>query len=200
MKILSGALITETGAKLLNRGDMPGPFADLNELRHRLTGLPWIPPCDWTDFGRGSVAVRQLMLAAALAAGDLGASLPKETGVIGWNGAGCTSENLRFWQDYVRNGRMNGRGGLFVATLPTIPFCEAAIAFGWQGPSAYFRTEPSTAALFRLLAHRPAGKYLIGEITPESVCALVTEADPPLPELPDFASLKELFRHLEKRP
>ena len=201
MKILAGALITEDlTVRLLTRRETLGPAADLNGLRHLLTGLPWIPAGDWTDFGRGSQAVRQLMLAAALTAGDLGAPPEKTTGVIGWNGCGCTAENLRFWRDYVQNGRANGRGGLFVATLPTIPFCEAAIAFGWQGPSAYFRTENSTGALFRLLANRPEGKYLIGEITEMNVCCLLAETGPSSPELPDFASLEELFVHLEKRP
>ena len=201
MKILSGSLIAEDlTARLLNRREMLGPCTDLNGLRHRLAELPWTPTGDWTDFGRGSQAVRQLMLSAALTAGDFGAPLPEGTGVIGWNGCGCAAENLRFWQDYVQNGRLNGRGGLFVATLPTIPFCEAAIAFGWRGPSAYFRTENSTGALFRLLAYRPAGKYLIGEITQKSVCSLLLETDPELPELPDFASLDKLFLHLEERP
>lgn len=200
MKILAGTLITQNlTAHLLNRRKTLGPFADLNELRHFLMEQPWIPAGDWTDFGRGSTAVRQLMLAAALTAGDFGAPLAAETGVIGWNGCGCTAENLRFWQDYVRNGRGNGRGGLFVATLPTIPFCEAAIAFGWQGASAYFRTENSTIALFRLLEQRPAGKYLVGEIMPGTVCALLTETGPVSDPAPDFATLEQLFIHLEEQ-
>ena len=201
MKILAGALITENlTAHLLNRRETLGPAADLNGLRHLLADLPWIPAGDWTDFGRGSRAVRQLMLAAALAAGDFGTPPEKETGIIGWNGCGCTAENLRFWRDYVQNGRVNGRGSLFVATLPTIPFCEAAIAFGWQGPSAYFRTENSTDALFRLLANRPEGKYLIGEIAEKSVCCLLAETGPASPALPDLTTLEELFVCLEKRP
>ena len=198
MKILAGTLITEALAvKLLRRRETLGPFAGLNEMRVALTNLSGMPEGDWTDFGRGSNAVRRLMLSGALAAWDYGAELPPDTGVIGWNGCGCTAENLRFWHDYVQNGRENGRGGLFVATLPTIPFCEAAIAFGWKGPSAYFRTEESTLALFRLIAGRPAGKYVIGEITEKTACALLFETDETIPEFPDFKSFEQLFPFLE---
>ncbi len=200
MKILSGTWINEQlKVQLLKRGEQFGPFADLNELRHHLTGLSFIPSGDWADFGRGSQAVRRLMIGAVLTAGDFGETLPRENGILGWNGDGCTVENRDFWQDYVLNGREAGRGGLFVATLPTIPFCEAAIILGCHGPAAYFRTENSTRMLFRVLAGRPEGKYLIGEIREKSVCMFLMEVDSMLPDLPDFPSLEELFVHLERR-
>ena len=85
-----------------------------------------------------------------------------------------------------------------MATLPTIPFCEAAITLGCRGPSAYLRTEPSVHALFRLLAGRPAGWYFAGEVTEKSVCMLLTENDGKLPVLPEVPTLEELFLHLEK--
>ena len=198
MKIPAGILIAENlTVSLLKRRGKLGPFEGLNRMRLGLAELPGMPEGDWTDFGRGSQAVRRMMLSGALTSWDYGRSLPPDTGVIGWNGCGCTSENLRFWQDYVQSGRQNGRGGLFVATLPTIPFCEAAIAFGWKGPSAYCRTEQSTNALFRLVSRRPAGMYLIGEITEKTVCTLLLEADRSLPDLPDFDSLAPLFSFLE---
>ena len=202
MNISAGTLISEDlTVRLLKRGRRFGPGADLNDLRHQLTELPEMPAADWTDFGRGSQAVRYLMLAALLTAYDSGAPLPRDTGVFGWNGSGCTAENLHFWQDYVQNGRETGRGGLFVATLPTIPFCEAAIMLGCHGPAAYFRTESSTMALFRLLAARPEGKYLLGEVRTDSVCLLLTETGGRnLPDLPDFPALDRLFVHLENRP
>ncbi len=194
MKILAGTLINETlTVRLLKRGETLGPFADLNELRHHLADLPFIPAGDWSDFGRGSRAVRYLMLGAMLTAGDSGGTLPENTAVIGWNGDGCTAENLHFWQDYVRNGRVNGRGSLFVATLPTIPYCEAAITLGCRGGTAYFQTERSTAALFRLLVNRTDGQCLIGEVTENSVCMFLLETGGVLPELPDAESLKQLF-------
>lgn len=199
MKILAGTMMTSLlEVRLLKRREHLGAFADLSELRRRAAELPYVPHIDWSDFGRGSNAVRCLMLAAALTAGDSGAPLPENTGIIGWNGSGCTAENQRFWQDYIQNGRENGRGGLFVATLPTIPFCEAAIALGCRGPSAYLRTDNSTVSLFRLLTSRPKGIYLAGEITGENtVCMLLTESDGILPDLPDFPDLAGLFLHLE---
>ena len=160
--------------------------------------MDFIPRGDWNDFGRGSQAVRLLMLSIMLTAGDSGIAIPESAGIIGWNGSGCTEENLRFWRDYIRNGRETGRGSLFVATLPTIPFCEAAITLGCRGPSAYLRTEPSVNALFRLLAGRPAGWYFIGEVTEGAVCMLLAENDHEPPVLPDVPTLEELFLHLEK--
>lgn len=198
MKITAGTLITARHeVRLLRSKTAWGCFPDLNELRHTLTERCPMIICDWNDFGRGGQGVRLLMLAGVLTAADSGMPLDETTGVIGWNGSGCTAENLNFWQDYVRNGREHGRGGLFVATLPSIPCCEAAIALGCHGPAAYFRTEKSTTALFRLLAGRPRGSYLTGEITGGSVCMLKIETDGFPPELSDFPNLEKLFAGLE---
>ncbi|MBO4648529.1 MAG: hypothetical protein J5806_10280 [Lentisphaeria bacterium] len=202
MKIKAGARITETmEVRLLNRGPL-GRFDDPDRLRHALTDRALFPQADWTDFGRGSPPVRFLMLAAVLTAGDHGGPLPESTGVFGWNGSGCTAENLRFWQDYIQHGRENGRGGLFVATLPTIPFGEAAIALGLRGPNAYFRTERSTHALAKLIALRPAGLYLVGEVAEDSVCMFLLETSGRQEDItsePDFPTLESLFVHLEGR-
>ena len=202
MKIKAGAMITETmEVRLLNRGPL-GRFDDPDRLRRTLTELAPFPRADWADFGRGSPPVRFLMLAAVLTAGDCGAPLPESTGVFGWNGSGCTAENLRFWQDYVQHGRENGRGGLFVATLPTIPFGEAAIALGLRGPNAYFRTERSTHVLEKLISLRPAGLYLVGEVTANTVCMVLTETSGRSEDdtsRPDFPTLESLFVHLEGR-
>ena len=135
MKICAGTLISgHYEVKLLRRKDFPGRFGDLNDLRHFLTEHCAAGKYDWSDFGRGCPGVRLLMLAGVLCAADSGEPLNENTGVAGWNGSGCTAENIRFWQDYAQNGREHGRGGLFVATLPTIPCCEAAIALGCHGP------------------------------------------------------------------
>ena len=199
MKITAGTLIdAQHEVRLLRSKKVLGSFPDLNALRHAVTErFPQIR-CDWNDFGRGCQAVRLMMLAGVLTAADSDALPGRNTGVIGWNGSGCTAENLKFWQDYIQNGREHGRGGLFVGTLPTIPCCEAAIALGYHGPGAYFRTKRSTAELFRLLAGRPQGCYLVGEITGDSVCMLKLETDGADPALPDLPDLEQLFRHLEK--
>jgi len=198
MKILAGSLISgDLEVRLLRRGERLGPFTDLKEMRDRLAELPFVPSGDLADFGRGGEAVRALMLAALLTAGDNGGELPEDTGVFGWNGRGCTAENLRFWGDYTGCGRGSARGGLFVATLPTIPFCEAAITLGCRGATAYFRTSNSTAALFELLSSYPRGKCLVGELGERSTCMLLVGLDGAAPVYPDFPDLETLFRHLE---
>lgn len=198
MKIAASSLVEMrpdgVSVHLLNRRAAFGPFASLNGLRLALPDFDFIPRGDLDDFGRGSGAARCAMLAALFVAGDAGFPLPSSTAVVGWNGRGCTAENVRYWQDYASNGRTAGRGGLFVATLPTIPFCEAAIALGLRGPSAYFRTEPSTAALFGLIAARPAGMYLAGEITDSSACFFLLDNASQGETAPRTRSLEELFR------
>lgn len=198
MKILAGTRIDPScSAKLLKRDLQTPSFANLNELRLYLQSLDFIPEGDLDDFGRGSIAVRYSLLCAMFTAGDHGEKLPENTGVFGWNGRGCTAENLRYWQDFTANGHEAGRGGLFVATLPSIPYCEAAIALNCHGPATYLQTERSTHALFRLIGTRPAGLYLIGEINENSACMLLVDTTAPDEPLPDFPTLDKLFSHLE---
>ena len=195
MKILAGALLAETSDGIICRTRMRrtvfGPFPDLNAARLSFSGRPDMPEWDAGDFGRGGGAVRRMMLAGVLAAWDFGGSLPETTGVFGWNGAGCTAENLRYWQDYTANGREAGRGGLFVATLPTIPYCEAAIALHCRGPVAYFRTGPGTERLFELVGTYPAGYYLCGELTEDGACMILADTAS-AGDVPECASLSDL--------
>ncbi len=176
MKITGMALLAENNEffTLFRRGHF-GPFADLNGARHTLSALPDMLEGDLNDFGRGGVTVRRVMLTALLAAWDAGNDLSPETGVLGWNGDGCTAENLAYWKDYVANGRAAGRGGLFVATLPTIPYCEVAIALGCRGSIAYLRTREDTSQLWALLAVSAPGTYLCGEIARDNCCMLFAD-------------------------
>ena len=200
MKILAGTLIDASNtARTLRKGVTVGPCRDLRELRDRIAGLPFVPHGDLADFGRGGPAARLLMLAALLTAGDSGKTLPENTAVFGWNGRGCTAENLRFWQDYTANGRESGRGGLFVATLPTIPFCEAAIALGCRGPAAYFRTGEDTAELFPLIAGYPPGDCLAGECGIDTACMFLIRNDGNSAGMPSRATLSDLFNELRER-
>lgn len=202
MNIIAGALIrTETdgtiSAALLNRNESWSNVANLNALRLILAELPFIPKGDMDDFGRGSIAVRYAMLAAILTAGDSAEGIPEGTGIIGWNGRGCVKENLRYWQDYTGNGKIAGRGGLFVATLPTIPYCEAAITLNCHGPSGYFHTEADTAKLFELVSNRDKGHYIVGEITENSACMLLLSGKG-VNTLPPQPDLETLFLYLKK--
>ena len=197
MKIAGGALLTgDLAFRTLGRRAGFGPYPDLNTARKELLALPGVPQSDLADFGRGGTAVRRVMLTALLAAWDAGGKLPENTGVFGWNGDGCTAENLAYWRDYVGCGRTAGRGSLFVATLPTIPYCEAAITLRCRGPVAYLRTGEDTALLWSALAAAPPGTYLCGELARDTVCVLAAEnrgGDPP----PACRTLAELFAELE---
>lgn len=197
MKIAGGTLLNgNLEFRTLKRRAKFGAFPDLNTARLELLKVPGMPHGDLGDFGRGGVTVRRAMLATLLTAWDAG-GLSGDTGVFGWNGDGCTAENLAYWKDYVDCGRTAGRGGLFVATLPTIPYCEAAIALGCRGSVAYVRTRQDTSALWSILAAAPGGTYLCGELTRNTVCMLLADnrADAPLP--PGRPTLAELFSVLE---
>lgn len=198
MKIAGGALLTKDLAfrTLVRRGRF-GAFPELNTARKELIRLPGMPPCDLGDFGRGGVTVRRATLTSLLAAWDAGGKLPEGTGVLGWNGDGCTAENLAYWRDYVGNGRAAGRGGLFVATLPTIPYCETAIALGCRGSVAYLRTPADTSQLRSILDTSPPGTCLCGEITRDTVCMLLADNREAGDDLPRVPTLAELFPILE---
>ena len=194
MKIAAGCRIdAQCRMHLLRRRWVSEGFPDLNAMREALSRRAEFPTGDLTDFGRGAPAARAMMLAALGLAADRGSALPPEIGIVGWNGAGCVADHLRFWRDYTDNGRETGRGGLFVATLPTTPFCEAAITLGCRGRVTYCRTAPGTGNLLTLAAaDRPT---LAGEVAGGSACLVLLE--PEAAEYPEFPTLAELFQHLE---
>jgi len=183
--------------RTLNKHAGFGPYPDVNAARKELTLLPDMPQSDLADFGRGGMSVRRTMLTALLAAWDAGGKLPESTGVIGWNGDGCTAENLAYWRDYVGCGRSAGRGSLFVATLPTIPYCEAAIALGIRGSVAYLRTSGDTSSLWSALETAPRGTFLCGELARATVCVLAVDTESAGELLPRRPTLAELFTTLE---
>ena len=198
MKIAGGALLTESFAfRTLERRAGFGAFPDLNAARKELSKLAGMPHSDLADFGRGGPTVRKAMLTALLTAWDAGGKLPETTGVLGWNGDGCTAENLAYWKDYTECGRVAGRGSLFVATLPTIPYCEAAITLGCRGGVAYLRTPQSTSHLWSALAAAPPGTYLCGELARDAVCMFFVDTLEGGGDLPEYPTLAELFTTLE---
>ncbi|NLF61019.1 MAG: hypothetical protein GX574_07675 [Lentisphaerae bacterium] len=137
MTIIGQATITATTASALQSG-LAFAFTDLSDLRDQITSRPECPSCDLSDFRRAGPNVKRAILVAILAAIDCGPQWrPDATALLGWNGEGCAAENALFWQDYVANGRTQGRGALFVPTLCSIPLCEAAITLGIHGPAAY---------------------------------------------------------------
>ena len=85
-----------------------------------------------------------------------------------------------------------------MATLPTIPCCEAAIALQCRGPAAYFRTRPSFAALEEILATFPPGRFFCSEITAETVCVVLADTRMQGSALPEADTLATLFDRLEE--
>jgi len=204
MKILAGAcLLTEPlCVHTLHREKEYAPFRSLNDIRLYLSNLDFIQNADLSDFGRGSVSVKMALLSALFAVNDLGHSLPEDTGVYGWNGCGCTAENIRYWQDYEDNLRESGRGSLFVGTLPTIPYGETAIALRLHGASCYLQTVPSVKQLLKMLSVRPNFYFMIGELWENEACMMImrqsgqNENDTDL--LPDFHKMSELFFYVKR--
>ena len=193
MKIVSRVHLTENRVVFgSGRADITG-FSNLNELRCLLLDMPWSVTGDLDDFGRGSAAVRFAQLGVLLLSGDCGFAIPDDCAICGWNGRGCLSENIRYFDDYVNNGRVSGRGNLFVATLPTIPYCEAAITLGIHGKTAYFHTENSTNKLFELICAAEDKYCIAGEIDSQDATFLLIENSSGQHGYLDCRSLRELF-------
>jgi hypothetical protein len=203
MNILAASLIdNRNNAVLLNRNWQSGAFDSINDLRLALADIDFVPKGDLDDFGRGTQAVRRSQLCALLAAGDLAPlSLPVEkTAVIGWNGDGCLAENHRYWSDYTANNRQGGRGGLFVATLPTIPVGEAAITLGYQGFSVYLKTNPSTKELLKILSLRDEKFIMVIENTSQWAVAMIFEnSSPETLHIKECESLLQLFNLMKNQ-
>jgi hypothetical protein len=73
----------------------------------------------------------------------------QDIGIIAANKHGALEAQLAYFKDYLKGGRILGRGNLFIYTLPSSPLAEAAIHFGLQGPLIYFNL-PGSRGHFRL--------------------------------------------------
>jgi len=93
------------------------------------------------NFGRFDITSKMACCAGALALHDAGIKYSKnyeqDIGIIGTNTNGCLKSNLNYFKDYAQTGRKLARGNLFIYTLPSSPFAEASIHFGFQGPLLY---------------------------------------------------------------
>lgn len=93
------------------------------------------------NLGRLNNASRLTCLAVGLALRDAGLSYPPpdsvEIGIAGADTHGCLDADMDYFRDYIEGGRKLGRGNLFIYTLPTSTFAEAAIHFGLKGPLLY---------------------------------------------------------------
>jgi Beta-ketoacyl synthase, N-terminal domain len=136
-----------------------------------------------SEFKRMSVKSKQSVLGAALALFDAGIAPTDDGGniaVITGNQECCESENSRYFEDYIKYGRVMGRGNLFVNTLPTTPVAEISMAFKLHGP-LYFLTaiDDSLAALLQeaelLLETGEADKVMMVIDTPDDIVTLIFE-------------------------
>ncbi len=75
----------------------------------------------------------------ALEAGDRSPGEPRDstTGIIAAGFDHTMEQNRDYFQDYADNGRIMGRGNLFIYTLPTSAIAEVAIGLGMEGPLFY---------------------------------------------------------------
>lgn len=73
-----------------------------------------------------------------------------EIGIVALGYAGWLEAETRFFDDYVRHGRTNGRGSLFVYTLPTSVAAQVSLALRLDGPLLHFAAagdDPISATL-----------------------------------------------------
>lgn len=59
-------------------------------------------------------------------------------GIIGLGNYGSITMDIKYYEDYIKYGKTNGRSNLFIQTLPTSSLAEAAIHFNFTGPLIYY--------------------------------------------------------------
>lgn len=85
--------------------------------------------------GRFTEETKSVVIAAGCAIIDSGADVSAgSTGIFSCNINSRIDDNLRYYEDYVKGGKILARANLFVYTLSTSALAEAAIAFGLRGP------------------------------------------------------------------
>ena len=136
-----------------------------------------------SEFKRMSVKSKQSVLGAALALFDAELAPADDGGniaVITGNQECCEAENSRYFADYIKYGRVMGRGNLFVNTLPTTPIAEISMAFKLHGPLYFITAMAETAvALLQeaelLLETGEADKVLVVLDMQDDIVTLVFE-------------------------
>ncbi len=98
------------------------------------------------NLGRFPQATRDACAACGLAlrAGEVGEARP--VGIVAAGFDGTLAANREYLRDYVENGRVTGRGNLFIYTTPVSAIAEASILFGLQGPLLWLEAAETPAA------------------------------------------------------
>ena len=143
---------------------------------------PGAPAALPRNFSRFSPEVRTAFFAATRALEAAGLTRNgMRIGIIACDREGSERANFAYFDDYVRSGRVLGRGQLFVYTLPTSVAAECAIACRLTGPLLYVAesaapTHGSEAAARGLLADGLADAVLVLSSKPEAARATVWTA------------------------
>ena len=144
---------------------------------------PGAPAAMPRNFSRFSPEVRTAFFAAtrALEAAGIVRDGGMRIGVIACDREGSERANFAYFDDYVRSGRVLGRGQLFVYTLPTSVAAECAIACRLTGPLLYVAgsgapTHGAEAAARGLLADGLADAVLVLSSNPKVARATVWTA------------------------
>lgn len=119
---------------------LAGSFQDVARLRDELLERG-VLPSPMRRFAKLDDACRMACLLAALTLHDAGVACggdaTHDVAVLGTSARGCLETNRAFYADYLQHGRRNGRGSLFVYTLPSIPASEVSMHFKLVGPTAW---------------------------------------------------------------
>lgn len=128
------------------RLDLAGSSPDLAHLRDELLARG-VLPSPIRRFAKLDDSCRMACLVAALTLHDAGVACggdgAHDIAVLGTNESGCLETNRAFYDDYLRHERRNGRGSLFVYTLPSIPASEVSMHFKLVGPTAWLGSADS---------------------------------------------------------
>jgi len=138
------------------------------------------------NFGRFEAITQRVCYATALALRDAGIEYAEgakqNVGLLGSSPAGCVESNLNYFKDYVDGGRTLSRANLFIYTLPSSPFAEAAVHFGLQGPLLYGNDVAGLSEMAAgMLRRNEAATMLLCAVDDNvGICLAVAETETPV--------------------
>ncbi len=199
------ALVNSRQALMMNSGRSFESEDGIAGIYREIASSKIIPRMRLDNFRRAGEKARLAMLGSLLAFADAGSPFADNTAVIGWGGEESVSENRAYFTDYAVNGRLLGRGQLFIGTLPSTPLCEAAICLNLHGPVFYFQSDCGLDSVLAeaesLLSAKPAGQALLLGISCGALLALLLE---PAGDVHDFSQspqtddMPRIYHHMEK--
>ena len=122
--------------------------------------------------GEQAAVLISMALAVLETAGDKNFD---KTAILGIGNEGSHYGNLKYWEDYVVNGRTEAQGHLFVGTLASSPLCQLALTLGCHGPVFYVSPAgegslpPDELAFF----HEQCETLFLAESEVDSCCCML---------------------------